>query len=156
MSLAALLSPPGRELLARLSGADVSGGRALALASSLRADYPPELVAAALTQQALRNAAAAKFSRAAEMLFTRDGLEQASAELVAAHSAARLSPFPVVADLCCGIGGDLAALTGSGTVPGAGPGAAPPDRRVLAGGRDLAGLEFAPPHPAAFRRRRPA
>lgn len=142
MSHAALLSPPGRELLARLSGADVSGGRALTLASALRADYPPELVAAALTQQALRNAAQAKFSRAAEMLFTRDGLEQASAELVAAHSAARLSQFPVVADLCCGIGGDLAAL--------ARPGTGPPGRRVLAVDRDLASLEFARHNAAVF------
>ncbi len=135
MSPAALLSPPGQALLARLSGEDVSGGRALALASALRADYPPELVAAALTQQALRNAAAAKFSLAARMLFTRDGLEQSSAEQVAAHSAARLSRFTVVADLCCGIGGDLAGL--------ARPGAGPPGRRVLAVDRDLGSLEFA-------------
>ncbi|HEY1620980.1 MAG TPA: class I SAM-dependent methyltransferase [Streptosporangiaceae bacterium] len=142
MSPAALLSPPGQALLARLSGADVSGGRALTLASALRADYPPELVAAALTQQALRNAAAAKFSRAAEMLFTREGLEQSSAEQVAAHSAARLSPFAVVADLCCGIGGDLTAL--------ARPGAGPAGRRVLAVDRDPASLEFARHNAAVY------
>jgi hypothetical protein len=44
------------------------------------------------------------------MWFTRDGLEQASAEPLARHRAARYAGFPTVADLCCGIGGDLCAL----------------------------------------------
>ena len=65
--------------------------QALRLAAELRGRYPPELVAAALTQQSLRVAAREKFSRADEMYFTRAGLEQASAELVAAHSARRFT-----------------------------------------------------------------
>ena len=44
------------------------------------------------------------------MWFTRDGLEQASGEALARHRATRYAGFAVVADLCCGIGGDLCAL----------------------------------------------
>jgi SAM-dependent methyltransferase len=125
----ALLSPDGRELLDRLSGEQVGPDRALELAQALRGRYPPGLVAAALTQQALRVAAQAKFSRAQEMLFTRAGLEQASAEITAARNAARYPADGLVADLCCGIGGNLLAL-------GAG-------RRVLAVDFDPVNLEFA-------------
>jgi hypothetical protein len=105
-----LLSGAGRELLDRLRGEVVTPDRALVLAGELRRRYPAELVAAALTQQALRVSARAKFSRADDMLFTRAGLEQASSELTAAHSARRFAPFAAVADLCCGIGGSLTAL----------------------------------------------
>lgn len=87
------------------------------MSQSLREVYPPELVAAALTQQALRIAARAKFSRADQMLFTRAGLEQASSELTARHAAARFTGAGLIADLCCGIGGNLAALAGAGERP---------------------------------------
>src|SRR5215467_5478224 len=110
---AGLLAPQGRELLARLAGEEVTPDRALGLSASLRAQYPADLVAAALTQQALRAAARAKFSQAAVMLFTRTGLEQASSELTARHSAARFADARFVADLCCGIGGNLLALANS-------------------------------------------
>jgi hypothetical protein len=106
----ALLSPDGRELLDRLAGERVGPDRALELAQALRGRYPPDLVAAALTQQELRVAALAKFSRAEEMLFTRAGLEQASSEITSAHAAARYQVDGPVADLCCGIGGNLIAL----------------------------------------------
>src|SRR5258708_37303158 len=100
---AALLTGRGRELLDRLAGEQVGPDRALELARSLRERYPPGMVAAALTQQALRTAARAKFSRAEEMLFTRAGLEQASSEIMAAHSAGRYPAGALVGDLCCGI-----------------------------------------------------
>jgi SAM-dependent methyltransferase len=125
----ALLSPDGRELLGRLAGERVDPDRALELAQALRGQYPPDLVAAALTQQELRVAAQAKFSRAHEMLFTRAGLEQASSEITSAHAAARYPADRLVADLCCGIGGNLIAL-------GAG-------RRVLAVDFDPVSLTFA-------------
>ena len=125
----ALLSPEGRELLDRLAGERVDPDRALELAQALRGRYPPDLVAAALTQQELRVAARAKFSRAEEMLFTRAGLEQASSEITSAHAAARYPDGGLVADLCCGIGGNLIAL-------GAG-------RRVLAVDLDPVSLTFA-------------
>jgi hypothetical protein len=105
-----LLSPEGAALLAELPVGPLDPGEALALGTRLRAGHPPELVAAALAQRELRTRAAAKFPAAERMWFTRDGLEQASAEPLARHRAARYAGFPLVADLCCGIGGDLCAL----------------------------------------------
>jgi SAM-dependent methyltransferase len=105
-----LLSPAGGELLNRLSGEEISPDRALRLAEQLRGRYPADLVAAALTQQSLRAAGRAKFSRADAMYFTRAGLEQASSEVTAEHSARRFAGRGLIADLCCGIGGNLAAL----------------------------------------------
>jgi hypothetical protein len=131
----ALLSAAGRELLARLAGMDVSPEAALALPASLRAEYPADLIAAALTQQALRVAARDKFSRADQMLFTRAGLEQASSELTGQHAAERFAAAGVVADLCCGIGGNLVALAAAPT--GAG------HRRVVGVDSDPLSLAFA-------------
>jgi hypothetical protein len=67
-------------------------------------------VAAAIAQHELRARAAGKFAAAGRMWFTRDGLEQASAEPLARHRAGRYAGSGWVADLCCGIGGDLCAL----------------------------------------------
>jgi THUMP domain-like/RNA cap guanine-N2 methyltransferase len=108
-----LLSPQGQRLLARLAEEAASGGAHrgdLALAVSLRREYPASLVAAAMTQQELRLAARAKFGQAMRMLFTRDGYEQSSSEPIARHRAARFSGVRRAVDLCCGIGGDLVAL----------------------------------------------
>jgi hypothetical protein len=105
-----LLTPPGQELLARLAAEPDGDGSPLALAVRLRREYPADLVAAASAQHQLRLAARAKFTRAMQMLFTRAGYEQSSAEPIARYRAARLGPAGRVADLCCGIGGDLLAL----------------------------------------------
>jgi THUMP domain-like len=110
-SLDLLLGADGQELLGALAGQErVDPGKELALGERLRARYPPELIAAALALHDLRLRALAKFSRAGRMYLTRDGLEQASSELVARHRAARYAGFDRVADLCTGIGGDLLAL----------------------------------------------
>jgi hypothetical protein len=106
---AALFSPQGQQLLARLA-AEAGGQTTLALGERLRREYPADLVATAMAQQELRQSARAKFSRAPDMLFTRAGYEQSSSEAVAAYRAARLHGQDRVADLCCGIGGDLIAL----------------------------------------------
>jgi SAM-dependent methyltransferase len=108
--LDALLTAPGAELLDWLREQDLTPDTALALGTRLRESYPPALAAAALAQHELRLAGRAKFSRAMDMFFTRAGLEQASAETVARHRQARFAAAGVVADLCCGIGGDLVAL----------------------------------------------
>ena len=121
----ALLAPQGRELLARLEASQAGhagqAGNALALAERLRREYPADLVALAMAQQELRRTAEAKFSRAADMLFTRAGYEQSSSEAVARYRAARLIEAigrdnARIADLCCGIGGDLIALAAGARV----------------------------------------
>ena len=125
----ALMSAAGTRLLGQLAGTELTPARTLALSASLRGEYPADLVAAALTQQDLRVAGRVKFSQADRMLFTRAGLEQASSELTARHAAARFADAGVVADLCCGIGGNLIALAGH--------------RRVIGVDRDLVSVEFA-------------
>jgi hypothetical protein len=103
-----LSSPLGQRLLREAMEGDPA--RSLQLAEALRARYPAELVAPALTLAELRVRARAKFSRADRMWFTREGLEQASSELTAGHRARRCAAAAVVADLCSGVGGDLVAL----------------------------------------------
>jgi hypothetical protein len=70
-----------------------------------------------LEQVELRHRAAAKFTRANEMYFTKVGLEQATDEWIANYKSSRFAGLrkgaaspPNVVDLCCGIGGDLQAL----------------------------------------------
>ena len=132
-----LLTPSGAQLLDRLRGIDVTPDQALRLSTELRDQYPADLVAAALTQQALRTAAREKFSLAGEMFFTRDGLEQASGEQAAAHSARRFAGLALVADLCCGIGGDLTALAAAA-------------QQVLAVDADCGNLQFATRNAAVY------
>ena len=135
-NLELLTSPAGEALLARLAGTELPPGAELQLAAALRRDYPAELVIAALAQHELRLRARAKFSRAEQMWLTRDGLEQASAEPIARHRATRYAGTARVADLCCGIGGDLIALAGGRN------GGASPDS-VLAVDRDPLHLRMA-------------
>ncbi|MGH3779230.1 MAG: THUMP-like domain-containing protein, partial [Pseudonocardiaceae bacterium] len=105
-----LVSPIGRELLDRLARLEVTPETELRVGGALRRDYPAELVTAALGQHELRRRAEGKFTRAQRMYFTRSGLEQATAEAIATHRATRFAGTLRVADLCCGIGGDLIAL----------------------------------------------
>lgn len=89
----------------------------LPAATRLARTYPPDLVAAALSQVVLRRRAEAKFgAAAAAMYFTSDGLQQATSKRVAEHRAARITaanPGSVV-DCGCGIGADLLALGAAG------------------------------------------
>jgi hypothetical protein len=97
-------------LLADLAGRDEPLHVA---ANRLRKSQTATRVHLLLEQRELRRRAAAKFDRAAEMFFTRLGLEQATDQWVAAYKARRFAPHAEegrVADLCCGIGGDLLAL----------------------------------------------
>lgn len=70
----------------------------------------PGRAAAILELAELRRRAAAKFSLAERMLFTRKAYEQATDEWVAAYKARRFGPGTHVVDACCGVGGDLIAL----------------------------------------------
>jgi THUMP domain-like/RNA cap guanine-N2 methyltransferase len=115
---AALDGAEGRELMGRLRAAHVTDATVLRLTERLRARFPAQLVADGLTLQRLRDRAEAKFSRAQDMMLTRDGGEQASGERAARHRAGRLAVRGPVVDLCCGIGGDLVALAAHGPVVG--------------------------------------
>ncbi len=116
--LAALQTPTGAALLGTaLAGLD-AGDELLPLATRLRSTgADASLAAAALTQAQLRLRARAKFGPVADRMFwTPAGFEQSTRSSVAAHRAdrfSRLSPARV-ADLCCGVGGDLVAFATAG------------------------------------------
>lgn len=113
--VALLRTPTGRSAL-ELAMAQRDPGDVRA-AQALRARFPPELAAVALTQAGLRHRAVAKFGTAAAgMFFTPDGLEQATRPEVAAHHAARFVAAGArrVLDLGCGIGSDALALVAAG------------------------------------------
>ncbi len=108
-----LASPDGQALLRDLPPYDEAA--ALPLSDRLRTrGIAPEHVAALLTQQRLRARARAKFGQFADgLLFTADGLEQASRLEVAtthAHRFAALS-LATVHDLGCGIGADAITMS---------------------------------------------
>jgi SAM-dependent methyltransferase len=109
-ALAYLLSPEGYALLADLAKAQVDKTTILHLTTQLRKTLPPDIVAAALDVALLRQKARKKFARADAMFFTREALEQASAEIISRYRAQRFARYPTIADLCCGIGGDTLAL----------------------------------------------
>ena len=123
--ISALLTPDGWALLESLPEYDER--EAMALGERLREQgHDPGLVAAALTQARLRVAARSKFGPFADaMLFTPEGLEQATRLPVAARHAQRFASAGItrVADLGAGIGADSMALAGL-------------DREVLAVERD--------------------
>jgi len=116
--VAALRSATGRAVLAGIGRYDPAA--AITTANRLRAaGHPAGLVALALTQARLRQRAAAKFGPAADqMLFTPAGMEQATRAGVAWHRATRFTGRHRVADLCCGIGGDLLALAQGADIEG--------------------------------------
>jgi THUMP domain-like len=112
--LSALLTPEGWALLESLPPYDEH--HAMSLGQRLRdGGADPALVSAALTQSRLRAKAHTKFGPFADgMLFTAEGLEQATRLEVAARHAQRFTSAGCarVADLGCGIGGDAMALAG--------------------------------------------
>ncbi len=111
-----LRAPDGQSLLAELAQRDIRDATLLAELQRLRVRYTPEQARAAVEQTLLRARARAKFSHADVMFFTREALEQATAEPVARHRAGRISSqgMTSVVDLGCGIGGDALALAAAG------------------------------------------
>ena len=109
-ALDALLSPEGQALLAELAAEKPSPAAEISLITRLRKQHPGPLVSAAVETADLRRRAQSKFSNASRMYFTRPGLEQASSERMARLHASRYPSSERVADLCCGIGGDLIGL----------------------------------------------
>ena len=96
------------ERLRELEGTELQKQR------QLRDEFPDDVVRAAFALEELRERAKDKFSRAERMWFDRQGLEQATSELVARHKARRFEG--PVWDLCSGIGGDAITLAERGEV----------------------------------------
>nr|WP_203966189.1 class I SAM-dependent methyltransferase [Actinocatenispora thailandica] len=111
-----LRSAAGREALT--AAAALADTDLLAAVERLRrAGRSPELAAAALGQARLRQRGAGKFGADADLLlFTDDGLQQATRPVVAARRARRLAAagHTHVLDLCCGIGSDAIAFARAG------------------------------------------
>jgi SAM-dependent methyltransferase len=107
-----LVSDAARQWLAEASEqlTAAAGQVSAALVSRLRKSLPALRAQLVLEQAALRLRARDKFTSAEQMFFTRQALEQATDERVAVEKAARFPGEAAVADLCCGIGGDLIAL----------------------------------------------
>jgi SAM-dependent methyltransferase len=108
-----LRSPAGVELLREAS--ELVGSLPQRV-ERLRRSHSAEQVSAALKQIELRERAATKFQHPERMLFTAQGVEQASALEVAAWRAKRFPQGAAVLDLCCGNGGDALALAARGPV----------------------------------------
>jgi len=90
------------------------------VASSLRRDFSIEEVNALLETVRLRQKGERKFSKAADMLFEHDAIQQASGEEIALYRAERFrqGSIRLIADLCCSLGGDSFALAQIGRVFG--------------------------------------
>lgn len=116
MSISQLLTADGLELLESLPPYD--SGRVMALSEQLRAEgYDARLIAEALTQSRLRERAAGKFGPFAEhMIFTQDGLEQATRLSVGAFHANRFREAGAthIVDFGAGLGADSMAFAALG------------------------------------------
>src|SRR4051794_28806963 len=106
-----LLTPQGQSAVAAADGPDLTEASLLACHQRLRKQYPEDIARAAVETVRLRRKAADKFSRADRMYFTREALEQSSGEAISRYRARRFGHFKHIADLCCGIGGDLIGLS---------------------------------------------
>jgi SAM-dependent methyltransferase len=83
----------------------------LSTLTRLRKRFTPPQASALVTTARLRQRARKKFGeQAAKMFFSDAGLQQASPQAVAAHTARRFARFLHVADLGCGLGSDSLAL----------------------------------------------
>lgn len=88
------------------------------LTRSLRQVLTAERVNLILEQVSLRRQAREKFSLASEMFLLRKLLEQSTEERIAVYKAIRFPTKELVADLCCGLGGDMIGLGSRGPVLG--------------------------------------
>lgn len=108
-----LVSPNARQWLDKAAEGHAS---LVTLTQSLRAEIGPRRSHLVIAQAELRRRAKVKFTRAQEMFFTRQLLEQATDQQISEYKATRFPAEQSLADLCCGIGGDLLALAGRGDV----------------------------------------
>jgi hypothetical protein len=112
-----LTSPAGAQVLADLADADLAPAAILPLLTRLRKTLTPDEAGAAVEQAELRRKASGKFGAdASTMLFTRDGLEQASDPGIRRYRASQALPHgtSAIIDACCGIGTDALTFAQAG------------------------------------------
>jgi hypothetical protein len=114
-----LASPEGQRTLAAaaklVEGFGVDPTDPLRTSWLLRRSLAPDHAAAVSEQLMLRARAQRNHGREGEWLYTSEGLEMMTHPLVAERRAARLAGLGLpVLDLCCGLGGDLAAVMAAG------------------------------------------
>lgn len=115
-----LLTPAGERLLRETAVTPITSQNHLKIASTLRQRGEVAHAQAVMETVLLRQLAKVKFTRAAQMFFTRSALEQASSEVVSHYRSRRFQEagFDHIADLGCGIGGDSIAFAASAEVTG--------------------------------------
>jgi len=106
-----LVSEEAKSWFTWLDGVDAD---AIATVTRLRQELTSEQSAALLTQAKLRKRATRKFAQAEQMFFTDIGLQQSTDQQIAAYKVQRFPAGRPLADLCCGIGGDLITLAQRG------------------------------------------
>ena len=119
--VAVLTGPAGAELIAE-AGRGIDADGEIRTLERLGASHGRAPAAAAVSQVMLRRRAAGKFGADADLLlFTREGLEQATRSRVARWRATELRAClraaglpPTVTDLGCGLGADLIAFARAG------------------------------------------
>lgn len=102
-----LVSDEAKPILRQVQDAFLDQVNAVRIAKSLRKKFSPNRSALIMEQAQLRIRARTKFKLANEMYFTRRGLEQASGWQLAQYKSKRYAFSRSVADVCCGVGGDL-------------------------------------------------
>jgi hypothetical protein len=114
-----LLSPAAAPWISAAGTADtLRGGELVRLVQQLRKTLSPQQAHLLVELVELRRRGRDKFVAADRMYFTRIGLEQATDERISKYKANRFQVGSRVADLCCGIGGDLLALAARGETVG--------------------------------------
>ncbi len=109
-----LVSEAGREALRTLP-ADLRQHSPHRLAEELRRSFPAEQASALAEQLSLRAKAVERFGSDLGFTFSAEGLEMTTHPLVASRRARRLAALGIpVADLTCGLGGDLRAVVDAG------------------------------------------
>lgn len=111
-----LRSPDGVAAAALAADRLATGADELRVIDALRRTVTAEQSRAALGLALGRRALASKYPDAPLLYCDRDAAEQASNELVALHTARRFAGRSRVADLGCGMGGDLLAIAGQAPV----------------------------------------
>ncbi len=115
-----LQSATGKRWLAELADSTITKHNHLQIISRLRCEMEPAWAQAVMETAVLRQKATKKFSRAANMFFTRPALEQSSSERISAYRARRFADAGLhrIADLGCGIGGDAIGMAAHAHVIG--------------------------------------